>query len=172
MQSTTYVCMAHMHKLHLMTPQGHLVHLAMVYGQLSHLCGKIKQFQNKFSIFYLTNLGLLDNTSQRKLAHIQRLILLNYYFNSITDIPVGTFSLAICDQSVLLVPNLFYLILHFSRTQLLACSLEKYLHLVLAPRSTTIQLKHGCKQQFLAYWTALWRSPSLLKSMFSHFSDE
>ena len=65
-------------------------------------------FKNKiFSTFYLTILGLLDNTSQRKLAHIQRLILLNYYFNSFTDSTVDTCSLAICDQSVLLVPKQF-----------------------------------------------------------------
>ena len=43
-----------------------------------------------FHFFYLIILGLLDNTSQRKLAHTQRLILLNYYFNSITDITVST----------------------------------------------------------------------------------
>ena len=74
-------------------------------------------FLNKiFSIFYLTILGQLDNTSYRKLAHIQRLILLNYYFNSFTDSTVGTCSLAICDQSVLLVPKQFLnLFLHFSR---------------------------------------------------------
>ena len=100
--------------MHLMTPQGHLVHLAMVYGQSTHLHGIIKVFLNKiFSIFYLTILGQLDNTSYRKLAHIQRLILLNYYFNSFTDSTVSTCSLAICDQSVLLVPkqflNLFYI---------------------------------------------------------------
>ena len=107
MQSTPYVCMAHMQNLHLMTPQGHLVHLAMVYGQFLHLCGNIIIFQNKFPyFFYLTILELLDITSQRKLAHIQRFILLNYYFNSITDTPVGTFSLTICNQSVLLVSKL------------------------------------------------------------------
>ena len=33
-QSALYVCMAHMHKMQLMTPQGHLVQLALVYGQL------------------------------------------------------------------------------------------------------------------------------------------
>ena len=49
-QSTPYVHMAHTHKLHLMTPQGHLVHLAIVYGQPSHLRGVIKTL-NKFSIF-------------------------------------------------------------------------------------------------------------------------
>ena len=42
--------------------------------------------------FYLIILGQLDNTSQRKLAHIQMLILLNYCFNSLTDITVSTFS--------------------------------------------------------------------------------
>ena len=41
--------------------------------------------------FYLTILGQIDNTSERKLAHIQRLILLNCYFNSLTDITVSTF---------------------------------------------------------------------------------
>ena len=64
-------------------------------------------------IFYLIILGLLDNTSHRKLAHIQRLILLNYYFNSFTDNTVGTCPLAICDRSVLLVPKYFFF--HFSR---------------------------------------------------------
>ena len=64
-----------------------------------------QNFKIIFLSFYLIFLGLLDNTSQRKLAHIQRLILLNYYFNSIADITVGTFSLAICDRSVLLVSN-------------------------------------------------------------------
>ena len=77
-------------QMHLMTPQGHLVHLAMVYSQFSHLCGIIIIFKIIFLSFYLNILGLLDNTSQRKLAHIQRLILLNYYFNSITDITVST----------------------------------------------------------------------------------
>ena len=42
----------------------------------------------------------------------------------------------------------YYYFLHFSRIQLLAYSLEKYIHLVLAPRSTTIQLTHGCERQF------------------------
>ena len=28
-----YICMAHTHKMHLMTPQGHLVQLALVYSQ-------------------------------------------------------------------------------------------------------------------------------------------
>ena len=49
-QSTPYVRMARMHKLYLMTPQGHLVHLAMVYGQFLHLHG-ITKFLNKFPIF-------------------------------------------------------------------------------------------------------------------------
>ena len=135
--------------MHLMTPQGHLVHLAMVYSQSAHLRGIIKFLNKIFCTFYLTILGQLDNSSYRKLAHIQRLILLNYYLNSFTDSTVGTCSLAICDQSVLLVPKQFLnLFLHFFQTQLLACSLEKYLHLVLAPRSTTIQLTHGHEQQF------------------------
>ena len=136
-------------QMYLMTPQGHLVHLAMVYGQSLHLCGKIIKFSNLFSIFfYLTNLELLDITSQRKLAHIQRFILLNCHFNSITDIPVITCPLAYATSQYYRSQNLFILFLHFSRTQLLAYSLEKYLHLVLAPRSTTVQLTHGCKQQF------------------------
>ena len=42
----------------------------------------------------------------------------------------------------------FILFLHFSRTQLLAYSLEKYLYLVLAPRHPTVQLTHGCERQF------------------------
>ena len=125
-------------------------------------------FKIIFLSLYLIILGLLDNTSQRKLAHIQRLILLNFYFNSITDITVSTFPLAICDRSVLLVSNLFYFIFIFFQTQLLAYNLEKYLLLVLAPRFTTRQLTHGCEWQFLAYWTALQWSPSLTKSMFSH----
>ena len=64
----------------------------------------------KTSIFLPYNLELLDITSQRKLAHIQRLILLNFHFKSVTDIPVGTYPLAICDQSVRPVPKsiLFY----------------------------------------------------------------
>ena len=52
-QSTLYVHTAHMHKLHLMTPQGHLVHLAMVYGQSSHLRGIIKILNKKILISYL-----------------------------------------------------------------------------------------------------------------------
>ena len=43
---------------------------------------------------------------------------------------------------------ILFLFLHFSRTQLLAHSLEKYLYLVLAPRSTTVQLTHGHERQF------------------------
>ena len=66
-------------QMHLMTPQGHLVHLALVYGQSLHLCGKIIKFSIYFLFFYLTKLELLDTTSQRKLAHIQRFILLNYH---------------------------------------------------------------------------------------------
>ena len=101
-----------------------------------------------FLFFYLIILGKLDNTSHRMLVHIQGLILLNYCFNSFTDIPVGTFSLAICDQSVLLVSNLFYFIFTFFQTQLLAYNLEKYLHLVLAPRFITRPHTHGCELQF------------------------
>ena len=97
---------------------------------------------------YNITLGLLDNTLQRKLAHIQRLILLNYYLISITDITVSTLFLAMCDSSVLLVSNLFYFIFIFFQTHLLAYNSEKYLHLVLTPRSTTTQLTHGRKQQF------------------------
>ena len=57
--------------------------------------------------------------------------------------------------------EIFSLFSHFFQTQLLAYNLEKYLHLVLAPRFTTKQLTHGCEQQFLAYQTALQRLPSL-----------
>ena len=71
-----------------MTPQGHLVHLALVYGQSSHICGKIIKIFNLFTILLPYILDLVDTTSQRKLAHIQRVILLNYHFNSITDTPV------------------------------------------------------------------------------------
>ena len=42
----------------------------------------------------------------------------------------------------------FNLFLYFSRTQLLAHSLEKYIYLVLAPRSTTVKLTHGREQHF------------------------
>ena len=78
-------------QMHVMTLQGHLVHLAMVYSQSSHLCGITKNFKINLLSFYLIILGQIDNTSERKLAHIQRLILLNYYFNSLTDITVSTF---------------------------------------------------------------------------------
>ena len=150
-------------------PQGHLVHLAMVYSQFSHLCGIIIYFKQIYYFFYLITLGLLDNTSQRNLAHIQRLILLNYYFNSITDTTVSTFFLGnIRPVSTTSPKVIFYFIFTFFQTQLLAYNLEKYLQLVLTPRSTTIQLTHGCEQQFLAYQTALQWSPSLTKSMFSH----
>ena len=50
----------------------------------------------------------------------------------------------ICNQSVLLVQNLFYFIFKFFQKQLLAHNLEKCLHLVLTPRSTTRQFTHGC----------------------------
>ena len=43
-------------QMHLMTPQGHLVHLAMVYGQSSHLCGKIIKFPQ--FIFYFSTLPI------------------------------------------------------------------------------------------------------------------
>ena len=79
----------------------HLVHLALVYGQFSHLCGKILKIYNLNFYFSTLLLDLLGTTSQRKLAHIQRRILLICHFNSITDIPVGTSLLSICDQSVL-----------------------------------------------------------------------
>ena len=136
-------------QMHLMTPQGHLVHLAMVYGQSSHLCGKIiKKFQLISNSFYLTTLGLLDTTSQRKLAHIQRLILLNCHFKFYYRYTCHHLSLGNMRPVSTTVPKVILLLfLYFSRTQLLACSLEKYLHLVLAPRSTTIQLTHGCERQ-------------------------
>ena len=60
---------------------------------------------------------------------------------------------------------ILFLFLHFSRTQLLAYSLEKYLYLVLTPRSTTVQLTLDANDN-LACWTALWQSPSLIKFMF------
>ena len=61
----------------------------------------------------------------------------------------------------------FILFLHFSRTQLLACSLEKYLHLVLTPRSTTIQLTHGCMNDNFGMLNRILRwSSSLIKLKF------
>ena len=56
------------------------VHTLMWYNQIFKI----------FSTFYLTILGQVDNTLKRKLAHIQRFILLNYYFNSFTDNTVST----------------------------------------------------------------------------------
>ena len=104
------------------------------------------KFKTIYLSFYLIILGLLDNTSQRKLAHIQRLILLNYYFNSITDTPVITlFSHNMQPVSTTGLKLILFYFYIFFQTQLLAYNLEKYLHLVLAPRSTTIQLTHGCK---------------------------
>ena len=101
--------------------------------------------------FYLIILGQVDNTSQRKLAHIQRLILLNYCFNPLTDITVSTLFLAnMRPVSTTGLKVNFILVLHFSRHWLLAYNLEKYLHLVPTPRSTTKQLTHGCRQQILA----------------------
>ena len=117
--------MACMHNLHLMTPQGHLVHLALVHGQSLHICGKIIKNSNYLLFFLPYILDLLDITSQRKLAHIQRFILLNYHFNSITDIPVGTCPLAICDQSVLPVPKLFYFIFIFFQNTVVSRQLGK-----------------------------------------------
>ena len=115
-----------MHNLHLMTPQGHPVHLALVYGQSLHICGKIiKIFKFIFYSFYLTFLDLLDITSERKLAHIQRPILLNCHFNSITDIPVGTCPLAICNQSVLLVPKLILFYFIFFQNTVVSIQLGK-----------------------------------------------
>ena len=38
--------LAHMHKMHLMAPQGHLGQLALVYGQFLHFCGKVQILAN------------------------------------------------------------------------------------------------------------------------------
>ena len=98
-----------------------------------------------FLSFYLIILGQIDNTSRRKLPHIQRLILLNYYFNSFTDIPVITFSCKYATGQYYWSQIKFYFIFTFFQTQLLAYNLEKCLHLVLTPRFTTRQLTHGCE---------------------------
>ena len=111
---------------------------------------KSQKFTFKTSILLPYNLDLLDITSQRKLAHIQRLILLNFHYKSITDIPVGTYPLAICDQSVLPVPK--FILFYFY-----------------------IFPEHNCYMDAndnLACWTALRQSPSLIKFMFSYFPDE
>ena len=92
----------------------------------------------------------MDNTSLRKLAHIQKLILLNSCYIFLTDTPVGTFSYNMRPVSTTGPKIYFILFLHFSRTQLLADNLEKCLHLVLALRFTTRQLMQGHRQQILA----------------------
>ena len=155
-------------------PTSHLVHLAMVYGQFLHLCGKIiKCSQFIFYFFYLTNLELLDITSQRKLAHIQRLILRNYHFNSITDNTCRHLSLGNMWAVSTTGPKVILLLfLYFSRTQLLAYSLEKYLHLVSRTKTYHYTTHTWMRMTILACWTALQQLPSLIKSMFSHLSDE
>ena len=84
-----------------------------------------KIFKINFLFFYLTSLGLLDNTSQRKLAHIQRLILLNYYFNSITDIPVGTFPWQYATSQYYWSRINFYFIFTFFQNTVVSMQLRK-----------------------------------------------
>ena len=124
------------------------MHLALVYGQFSHLCGKISKIYNLNFYFSILLLDLLGTTSQRKLAHIRRRILLNCHFNSITDIPVGTCSLAICNQSVLPVPKLFYFIFIFFQNTVVSTQLGKIPTLGSRTKIDTIQLIHGCERQF------------------------
>ena len=102
-----------MHILHLMTYKSSGAPGFGIRPVFRTYVVNLKNLHLKLLSFYLTFLDLLDITSQRKLAHIQRLILLNFHFKSITDLPVGTFPLAICDQSVLPVPKLFYFIFIF-----------------------------------------------------------
>ena len=131
--------MACTHILHLMTPQVIWCTWLWYTASSLHLCGKISK---------IYNFDLLDTTSQRKLAHIQRVILLKFHFNSITDIPVGTCPLAICDQSVLPVPSLFYFIFISFQNTVVSIQLGKIIP-ILGSRTKiyTVQLKHGCKQQ-------------------------
>ena len=68
--------------------------------------------------------------------------------NSITDTPVGTCPLAICNQSVLPVPKLFYFIFIFFQNTVVSIQLGKIPVLGLVPRSTTVQLTHGHERQF------------------------
>ena len=114
-----------MHNLHLMTPQVIWCTWLWYTASFSHLCGKILKIYILNFYFATSHLDLLGTTSQRKLAHIQRVILLNCHFNSITDIPVGTCLLAICDQSVVPVPKLFYFIFIFFQNTVVSTQLGK-----------------------------------------------
>ena len=146
MQSSPYVRTARMHNTHLMTLQVIWCTWLWYTASFSHLCGKILKITFKTSIFLPYILDLLDITSQRKLAHIQRLILLNLHFKSITRYTCRHLSLGNMRPVSTTGPKVYFILfLYFSRTQLLAYSLEKYQYLVLAPRPTTIQLTHGCE---------------------------
>ena len=76
---------------------------------------KIKKFKLILLLFYLIILGQIDNTSLRKLAHIQRLILLNSCFIFLTDITVGTLFLQYATGQYYWSKINFILFLHFSR---------------------------------------------------------
>ena len=125
----------------------------------------------KFSLsFYLTILGQLDNTSQRKLAHTQRFILLNYYFNSLTDNTVSTCSLAICGQSVLLVPKQFLIYFYAFPDTVVSIQLGKILTLGSRTKIYNYTTHTWMRMTILACWTTLQRSPSLIKiHVFSSF---
>ena len=77
---------------------------------------------------------MIDDTSLRKLAHIQRLILLNSFYNLYYRYHCRHLSYNIWPGSTTGPEIYFYFIFTFFQTQLLAYSLEKCLHLVLAPR--------------------------------------
>ena len=150
-------------QMHLMTPQGHLVHLAMVYGQSAHLCGIINFLNKIFSTFYLTILGQLDNTSYRKLAHIQRLILLNYYFNSFTDNTVGTLFLGNMWPVSTTGPKVIFLFFYFFPDTVVSIQLGKIPTLGSRTKIHHYTTHTWMWTTILACCTTLRRSPSLIK---------
>ena len=86
---------------------------------------------------------MIDNTSQRKLAYVQRLILLNFKLSFITDNYYHhVLIFKIDDWEYYWSRVNFILFFHIFQIQLLAYNLEKCLHLVVIPRITTNNLSH------------------------------
>ena len=111
------ICMACMHKIHLMTPQGSAGQMTVVYSQsytflwlILHIFGK--QFSNYYIPTYIFD-HHSRYTSQRKLTYIQRCMLLNYYYLYFRHSLSLILTLTIAESGVLLVQKFILLFLHF-----------------------------------------------------------
>ena len=140
--------MARMHNLHLMTPQVIWCIWLWYTASFSHLCGKILKICIFKLLFSTLHLDLLGITSPRKLAHIQRCVLLNCHFNSITDIPVGTCLLVNMRPVSTTGPKVILIIFIFFQNTVVSTQLGKIPILGSRTKIYTIQLIHGCERQF------------------------